>query len=277
MKTFKDLLPITLLILLLAGCSDDKDDKNHEYPEELTKEWKFIGFGKLNSSETQTPDPHPNYMYRLHLEKDGTLTGYSSVNDLYGKYKINSTNKKVEILNIGGTEVAETTDGNEYVNALTKIKSYDITENQLKLFYEGDEFLLFKDLEDFHDDWEAPAELTGKWMLEGFGNTAKSEVRVPEPASSIVRYVLILKEDGSFEGSSQANDFWGIYWVNPKNNRLSIHIKFITQVGSMNEDNDFYESKIDKIEVYQLSGRTLKLFYQDDEFLQFKCIDETGS
>jgi hypothetical protein len=62
-----------------------------------------------------------------------------------GKYEVNMQDRRLKIINIGGTEINELYDGKLYVESVLKVESFSITERGLALYYDNKKhFLLFK-------------------------------------------------------------------------------------------------------------------------------------
>ncbi|MGV3600161.1 MAG: META domain-containing protein, partial [Dyadobacter fermentans] len=77
----------------------------------------------------------------LNLKDKGELEGTTSINILTGFYETAQQNT-IQIGG-GGTERAETSWGNLFVNALPSVNLYDLKTNRLVLYYENNNQLIF--------------------------------------------------------------------------------------------------------------------------------------
>jgi hypothetical protein len=107
-------------------------------------EWKLIGFVQSNNT-IKMAEPDSKQCYHLHLHADGTITGMSSTNELFGSYGFNFQSSTIEIVNLGGTKINELFDGKLYMENLRTVQSYSISKKGLALYYDNNKnYLLFK-------------------------------------------------------------------------------------------------------------------------------------
>lgn len=141
MKTNFFLLMTAILFFMGMGC--EKDTKSN-IPTELLKTWKLEGFVDVKTETLKPAEPVGEKCYVLTFRENYTLAGYTSTNEVYGTYSIDADKKLLKIINFGGTEINELFDGPRYVDAIFKIESFSLSEDRLKLFYDGDYYLQFK-------------------------------------------------------------------------------------------------------------------------------------
>jgi hypothetical protein len=139
MKTKKLVLiiPFLLLIIGMVGC-DEKISVT-----DLYHTWKLEGFGnKANNSFEEAEPKDCEECYILTFSEDGTLSGHTTTNTVFGEYTISE--KNINIVSFGGTEVGELGHGYKYSDAMCLIDSYEIVKTKLKLYYnQRQNYLLF--------------------------------------------------------------------------------------------------------------------------------------
>ncbi|MDR1553432.1 MAG: hypothetical protein LBS69_08230 [Prevotellaceae bacterium] len=139
----KILLKTTAILLLLAGvisCGEDKDEVNSL---KGTK-WKLIEFVKVSEGTTKIPEPQSDQCYWIIFDSNTTLSGYSSNNGLFGYYQINTQTSTMRINSLSGTKRGELFDGYFYLDCLSIVNYFELTETSLKLYYSETDYLLFK-------------------------------------------------------------------------------------------------------------------------------------
>ncbi|GHV36450.1 hypothetical protein FACS1894180_0580 [Bacteroidia bacterium] len=134
----KTILKIVTILLILAGSfSCNKDDNIL-----LLKgtKWKLISF--VNNAETIAPDPNGQNNFWIKFLPDSTMTGISSTNQMYGNFQIGDNNE-IQITIHTITEINELGNGILFVDNLSRVSSFTVTESELKLYYSENEYLLF--------------------------------------------------------------------------------------------------------------------------------------
>ena len=108
---------------------------------ELTGTWKLESI--VQESDTiKKPNPSKGAMdIVLNFKEKGELEGTTSTNFLTGFYETAQQNT-IQIGG-GGTERAETSWGNLFINALPNVNLYDLKPNQLVLYYENNNQMIF--------------------------------------------------------------------------------------------------------------------------------------
>ena len=139
MKTKKVLNAMLVLFLLLSGMGCEKETDISI----LCHTWKFEGFGNSSNSSFEKAEPSDcEKCYVIKFVTDRTVSGFTASNTFFGEYQING--KKLMINNFSETEIFESGNGEKYSRALSKIASFEIIKNELKLYYnQGRDYLLF--------------------------------------------------------------------------------------------------------------------------------------
>ncbi|MDR2231542.1 MAG: hypothetical protein LBE56_00295 [Tannerella sp.] len=114
--------------------------------------WKLTGVFETETGVLREPEPKnfdnffgPFECYTLMFINDSVFFSHSSTNKMLGFYKANYENNQIEIDHFGGTKINEFGDGMLWWIIFPKMKSFDLQENELKLYYgENDDYLLFK-------------------------------------------------------------------------------------------------------------------------------------
>ena len=160
----KVLVSIALTFMAMAvvgiwGCISSDDDvtgqirlsdllkapSSHKNITSITNvTWKLYGYGVTNTGLVRKSESLDNNWQNIVLfTEDGSFSGHTSSNDLFGEYTISGSN--IEIIRLGGTKVGEILDGIEFHKALQVCQEYKITNNWLLLYYnEGQNILIFK-------------------------------------------------------------------------------------------------------------------------------------
>lgn len=138
MKTL--LLPLTMVLfsLLISSCGKTTTISSNM---ELTGKWQLES---IVQEEDTIPKPGPakgQLDVSLNFKDKGELEGTSSTNYITGFYE--TAQQNAIQLGGGGTERAETSWGNLFVNALPNVNVYDLKSNRLILFYENNNQLIF--------------------------------------------------------------------------------------------------------------------------------------
>ena len=139
MKTKTFLFSVIALFLLNTSTGCEKET----LISDIYHTWKLEGIGDLsnNSFEKANPSNCEN-CYTITFVKDGMFSGFTASNSFYGEYQIEVT--KLKVNNFTTTKVYELGNGEKYSEAIPHIVSFEITGNELKLYYnQGQNYLLF--------------------------------------------------------------------------------------------------------------------------------------
>ncbi|TLV00505.1 META domain-containing protein [Dyadobacter luticola] len=138
MKSFVHPAVSLLLVFVLAGCGKTTTINSNM---ELTGKWELESIVQDNVTIKKPAPAKGQFEVSLNFKEKGELEGTSSSNLLTGFYETAQQNT-IQIGG-GGTERAETTWGNLFVNALPNVNVYDLKANRLVLFYENNNQLIF--------------------------------------------------------------------------------------------------------------------------------------
>jgi heat shock protein HslJ len=137
----KTTLTFAAMLLLLAGsfsCGKEEENKITSL-DGIT--WKLVGFV---DAQGNTVKPHNcSTCFLVTFHKDGTFSGYTSANDIWGTYEIDINLQKLTISSFAMTEVAEHPDGSLFIECMNNVTSYKLLNEQLSLYYSSTNYLLF--------------------------------------------------------------------------------------------------------------------------------------
>ena len=137
-KNFALLTLYVFVSVLLSGCGKTTTINSNM---ELTGKWQLESIVQDGQKLTK-PTPAKGQMdISLFFKDKGELEGTSSTNFITGFYE--TAQQNTIQLGGGGTERAETSWGNLFVNALPNVNVYDLKQNTLVLYYENNNQLIF--------------------------------------------------------------------------------------------------------------------------------------
>ena len=149
-QIFIFILIMTLSMGLYAG--DDNTVNNAAVPSLTGIKWKLVGIGDVKTDELKALKSYTvdgkdcAKCYTVTFKENGTFTGFSTTNELYGNYLINYSTHDFKISELGGLKINELGDGNIYFTLLGIVQSYDLIESGLKLYYNNkNNYLLFSE------------------------------------------------------------------------------------------------------------------------------------
>jgi hypothetical protein len=160
MKTLKFFLLTLLAIGMVTACSENNTPA--EKRELTDTKWKLTSF--VTGGNTKTPEQDSNNRYWLIFKDDNTLEGRSSTNGLFGSYEINTQTSSLLITNLGGSKIYELPDGGLFVESLMAVRSFNIQDSTLKLYYNETDYLLFNSDPEFVNPYRET--IVGFWKLQ---------------------------------------------------------------------------------------------------------------
>ncbi|MDR0680526.1 MAG: META domain-containing protein [Dysgonamonadaceae bacterium] len=160
------------IVLVRAKEASDPD----ENPKLTDIKWKLTSF--VSNGNAKTPEPDSNDCYWLIFDDDNTLEGKSSANFLLGSYEVNHQTSSLRITNLGGTEIYELPDGRLFVESLMTVRSFELQEAVLKLYYNETDYLLFNSDPEFVNPYRET--VVGKWKLIQIVTVYNSDTQNPE-------------------------------------------------------------------------------------------------
>jgi len=151
---------LLIIITTLVACDENEPGtvslnqikKYTSYPDLsfTDTKWKLIGFVNAKNNTIKIAQPESDDCYVLTFYPDSTFQGKTSINQVFGKYEINSTTGALKIVQFIGTEICELQDGQYYADALLLIDAFAIKERGLELYYDNKNYsLLFKPITEF--------------------------------------------------------------------------------------------------------------------------------
>ena len=140
MKKYFCFSVVLLASILLAGCSKDDDG----IPAQLTAhKWICYGFGHVEDGSLIPIVPGAK-CYQLEYNTDGTFNGTTFANKGGGKYEADGDRMSMSNFLMTAVYAPNTDDDKYYAIIGQQIESYEVTDTELRLFYNnGQEFLLF--------------------------------------------------------------------------------------------------------------------------------------
>ncbi len=131
---------IALLLSATIGCEKDEEKTVNR---KIYGTWKCVGFGNTQTDKITPIEPqNSEKCYIITFKKDGTMSGYSSTNELKGNYEV-SNNNQCLFTSFGGTKRGEIGDGDLFWKRMRLVSFYEIKKEKLSLFYSKTEYLLF--------------------------------------------------------------------------------------------------------------------------------------
>jgi heat shock protein HslJ len=138
MKKALHLVVFVLTISLLISCGKTTTINSNM---ELTGKWQLESIVQEDDTIEKPPLQKGAFEVSLNFKEKGELEGTSSTNYLTGFYE--TAQQNTIQLGGGGTERAETSWGNLFVNALPSVNMYDLKPNKLVLYYDNKNALIF--------------------------------------------------------------------------------------------------------------------------------------
>ena len=129
---------VIMCLLLSAGllnaCSSD---------DELTNtSWKLLGFYSHETDSIEIAQPENSvYFYVINFHEDGKFSGKTATNDFEGRYIISDDHFSIH--NCCTTKVYEIGDGERFYSSLLQATHYSLSDKQLRLYYNNQDYLLF--------------------------------------------------------------------------------------------------------------------------------------
>ncbi len=144
---------ILLLItyILIIGCSSEKSNSQSDI---LFGKWKLTAFvNETNGTILTEGDFENSNEINIEFKEDSKYVGYTVLNDFFGGYDLNDSERILILKEVLGSEVNETDWGHLFFDSLKKnyeqstnhwVISYNLTDNLLKLYYSENEYMKFE-------------------------------------------------------------------------------------------------------------------------------------
>ncbi len=135
------MLPLCLLAAMLLGsCGSDDGDGSVSLTDGM---WRLEGFCNQQDNTFEAAEAHDGSDgYSLAFKADGTFSGHTCVNTFQGRYE--AVDGSISLHDLTGTMVMERYDGDRFMAAVSKATMFRIEGGQLRLYYDGQHYLLFK-------------------------------------------------------------------------------------------------------------------------------------
>ena len=125
----------SLILLAMTACSSD---------DELTNtSWKFLGFYSHETDSIEIAQPEGEQYYVINFHEDGKFSGKSIVNVFEGYYSISDDHFSIH--DSFTTQVGELYDGERFYSSLHQATRYSLSDKQLRLYYNNQDYLLFNE------------------------------------------------------------------------------------------------------------------------------------
>ena len=126
---------VSLFLLTMTACSSD---------DELTNtSWKLLGFYSHETDSIEIAQPEGEQYYVINFHEDGKFSGKSIVNVFEGYYSISDDHFSIH--DGYTTYVYEIGDGERFCSSLFQATRYSLSDKQLRLYYNGQDYLLFNE------------------------------------------------------------------------------------------------------------------------------------
>ncbi len=135
MKKFLLILKCLVLIVILAGCSNDNDDSS------LYNTWILVSYGNESNEVLKEAN---GYFYQITFNIDGTYSGLAYGNEMGGNYKCIGYGIQIYPGNITQKDCEGADPDHFFLEHLEDVYLYTITDTELKLFYSKDQYFKFR-------------------------------------------------------------------------------------------------------------------------------------
>jgi hypothetical protein len=259
MKILRTLLFILICAASYMECSENQGISDNNENENISlagTQWKLVAFVDIQTGESIEPEPKDcNTCYTLEFDSDTTAIGWSVANELY--FIVTRSN----IYLIFMTEVWDRENGNVnlFYEALRTLDTYEYSEDELKIYYEGKKKYLF---------YKPLLQLAGtQWKLAAFVDGMNGVSKTPEPEDDN-SYRIIFKDDSTFLARSSTNDLVGKYKLNVSSSTISITELGGTKINELFDGRLFVERLL-SLQHYAVEEGFLRLYYNETDYLLF--------
>ena len=127
-------LVISFLLLAMTACSSD---------DELTNtSWKLLGFYSHETDSLEIAQPEDcEYCYVINFQEDEKFSGRTTTNEFEGRYTISDDHFSIH--DFFSTKVGDMFDEDRFYSSLHETTRYSISNRQLRLYYNNQDYLLF--------------------------------------------------------------------------------------------------------------------------------------
>ena len=137
MKKYLYILMSTMLIALSAGCGSDEEST----PSLLFNQWVMVSYVDDTGEVLKEAN---GYYYLITFHRDGTYSGRAYGNEIGGTYECIGTQLKFIDGNITKFYVVGSDPDKFFLEHLSDIYIYTITNTELRLYYSKDQYFRFR-------------------------------------------------------------------------------------------------------------------------------------
>lgn len=137
MKQAKVFFLFLLTTCLFAACSSDDDNVNSL----LCKTWLLVSYGNKSNEVLKEAE---GYYYELTFHPDGTYSGLAYGNNMEGYYSCKGNTIKIDFGIITQLLVEGSDQDEFYLKHLFDVKTYTVTDTELRLYYSEDQYFKFR-------------------------------------------------------------------------------------------------------------------------------------
>lgn len=174
--------------------SNQGNKGNNSVSELINKPWKLQSFGVIGEEKSLIPDTE----ITIRFNEDKGYKGSAGCNEYSGTYEV-LANDILSISLTGFTEMACVTPSGimeqeeEYLEALENVYSFEINQDNLKLFYDDDKQKVIN----FMMDDNYASKLKRTWKLQSFGTIDEEKSLIPNTWIHITFTIFGIFEENS--------------------------------------------------------------------------------
>ena len=127
-------LLVEIILLAFAACSSTDVLTNTS--------WKLHGFYSHETDSLEIAQPEDcEYCYVINFQEDEKFSGRTTTNEFEGRYTISDDHFSIH--DFFSTKVGDMFDEDRFYSALHEATRYSISNRQLRLYYNNQDYLLF--------------------------------------------------------------------------------------------------------------------------------------
>lgn len=127
-------LLVGIILLAFAACSSTDVLTNTS--------WKLHGFYSHETDSLEIAQPEDcEYCYVINFQEDEKFSGRTTTNEFEGRYTISDDHFSIH--DFFSTKVGDMFDEDRFYSALHEATRYSISNRQLRLYYNNQDYLLF--------------------------------------------------------------------------------------------------------------------------------------
>lgn len=127
-------LLVGIILLAFAACSSTDVLTNTS--------WKLHGFYSHETDSLEIAQPEDcEYCYVINFQEDEKFSGRTTTNEFEGRYTISDDHFSIHVF--FSTKVGDMFDEDRFYSSLHETTRYSISNRQLRLYYNNQDYLLF--------------------------------------------------------------------------------------------------------------------------------------